>query len=102
MQIGRRMVRASVKTGKFPVRESQGRHIDIYSSLPVGEKPSTDYRFCTSTRSTVRNLIFSEHASEASLLRPSLFLSGAGYLLGAPWLMYLVRRVTVRLPCVSF
>src|SRR5260370_19207561 len=36
------------KDREFPVRDYQGRHIDIYSLLPVGAKPSTDYRFWTS------------------------------------------------------
>src|SRR6267154_2476312 len=31
------------KDREFPVRDSQGRHIDTYASLPVGAKPSTDY-----------------------------------------------------------
>src|SRR6266849_9885716 len=38
------------KDHEFPVRDSQGRHINIL--LPVGAKPSTDYRFWTSGRLT--------------------------------------------------
>src|SRR6266481_3693942 len=43
------------KDREFPVRDYQGRHIDIYSLLPVGAKPSTDYRFWTSGRQSESN-----------------------------------------------